>query len=180
VQLLFLAVGLVMTGHAILTPMLMVIIMLTGDLLGMSLTTDNVRPSPTPNAWRIGALTIAGVFMGICELMFCTIVLAIAKFRLGFAIGALQTLAFVLIVFANQATMYTNRERERMGSCRPSRWLIGSSVVDLAIASTLATRGIAMAPLPIFAVGGVLVAAAVFAFIADVAKVPVFKRLGIA
>jgi H+-transporting ATPase len=54
VQVLFLAVGLVMTGHAILTPMLMVIIMLTGDLLGMSLTTDNVRPSPMPNAWRIG------------------------------------------------------------------------------------------------------------------------------
>ena len=46
VQVLFLAVGLVMTGQAILTPMLMVIIMLTGDLLGMSLTTDNVRPSP--------------------------------------------------------------------------------------------------------------------------------------
>jgi H+-transporting ATPase len=37
VQVLFLAVGSIMTGHAILTPMLMVIIMLTGDLLGMSL-----------------------------------------------------------------------------------------------------------------------------------------------
>ncbi len=56
-QILFLAVCLVMTGHAILTPMLMVIIMLTGDLLGMSLATDNVRPSPAPNAWRIGGLT---------------------------------------------------------------------------------------------------------------------------
>ena len=67
VQVLFLAVGLVMTGHAILTPMLMVIIMITGDFLGMSLTTDNVRPSPLPNAWRIGRLTIAGVFMGVCR-----------------------------------------------------------------------------------------------------------------
>jgi hypothetical protein len=37
-----------------------------------------------------------------------------------------------------------------------------------------------MAPLPIFAVGGILVAAAVFAFILDFAKVPVFKRLRIA
>ncbi len=45
VQVLFLAVGLVMTGHAILTPMLMVLIMVTGDFLGMSLTTDNVSPS---------------------------------------------------------------------------------------------------------------------------------------
>ena len=179
VQVLFLAVGLVMTGHAILTPMLMVIIMLTGDLLGMSLTTDNVRPSPTPNAWRIGELTIAGVFIGIAELIFCTAVLVVGKFYLGFGIEALRTLAFVLIVFGNQATTYTNRERRHLGSARPSRWLIGSSVVDVAIASTLATCGIAMTPLPIFVVGGTLLAAVVFAFILDFAKVPVFKRLRI-
>ncbi|HLM97718.1 MAG TPA: HAD-IC family P-type ATPase [Bryobacteraceae bacterium] len=179
VQVLFLAVGLVITGHAILTPILMVIIMLTGDLLGMSLTTDNVRPSPMPNVWRIGKLTIAGVFMGISELVFCTAVLAVAKFRLGLGIEMLRTLAFVAIVFGNQATTYTNRERQHMGSSRPSRWLVGSSVVDLLIASTLAICGIAMNPLPIFVVGGILVAAAVFAFIVDVAKVPVFKRLRI-
>jgi H+-transporting ATPase len=158
----------------------MVIIMLTGDLLGMSLTTDNVRPSPKPNAWRIGELTIAGVFMGISELVFCTAVLAIAKFRLGFGIETLQTLAFVAIVFGNQATTYTNRERQRLGSARPSRWLIGSSIVDVLIASTLAICGIAMTPLPIAVVGGILVAAAVFAFVLDVAKIPVFKRLRIA
>ena len=179
VQVLFLAVGLVMTGHAILTPMLMVIIMVTGDILGMSLTTDNVRPSPLPNAWRIGKLTIAGIFMGVSELLFCTAGLAIAKFRLGFGIETLRTLAFVLIVFGNQATTYTNRERQRMGSCGPSRWLVGSSVVDVLIASTLAARGIAMASLPIVVVGGILVAAAVFAFILDFAKVPVFNRLRI-
>ena len=65
VQVLFLAIGLIMTGQAILTPLLMVLIMITGDFLGMSLTTDNVRPSPMPNAWRIGNLTVAGVIMGI-------------------------------------------------------------------------------------------------------------------
>jgi H+-transporting ATPase len=179
VQVLFLAVGLVLTGHAILTPMLMVIIMLTGDLLGMSLTTDNVRPSPTPNAWRIGKLTMAGVFMGVGELVFCTAVLAIAKYRMDFGTEALRTVAFVAIVFGNQATTYTNRERQRMGSSPPSRWLVGSSVVDLLIASTLAVCGIAMTALPVLVVGGTLVAAAVFAFILDFAKVPVFHRLGI-
>ena len=65
VQVFFLAVGLIITGHAILTPMLMVIIMITGDFLGMSLTTDNVRPSPMPSVWRVGNLTLAGVFMGL-------------------------------------------------------------------------------------------------------------------
>ena len=180
VQVLFLAVGLLVTGQAILTPMLMVIVMLTGDLLGMSLTTDNVRPSPTPNAWRIGELTIAGVLMGISELVFCTAILAVGKFHLGLGIESLRTLAFVAIVFGNQATTYTNRERRRLGSARPSYWLIGSSVLDLLIASTLATCGIAMTALPIFIVGGILASAVVFGFIADVAKVPVFNRLEIA
>ena len=57
VQVLFLAAGLIMTGHAILTPMLMVIVMITGDFLGMSLTTDNVS-SPTPCEWRVGSLRL--------------------------------------------------------------------------------------------------------------------------
>jgi H+-transporting ATPase len=179
VQVLFLAVGLIMTGHAILTPMLMVIIMLTGDLLGMSLTTDNVRPSPTPNAWRIGQLTIAGVFMGVSALVFCTAALALAKFRLGFGIEALQTLAFVAVVFGNQATTYANRERRHIWSSAPSGWLVASSVVDLLIASTLAICGIAMTALPLSSIAATFAAAAVFAFLVDFAKVPVFKRLAI-
>ena len=180
VQVLFLAVGLIITGHAVLTPMLMVLIMITGDFLGMALTTDNVRPSPMPNAWRVGNLTIAGAFMGISELVFCTAVLAIGKFRLGLGMETLRTLAFLLIVFGNQATMYVNRSRQSLWSTRPSSWLVLSSVVDLLIASTLANRGIAMAPLPLLVMVGTLLGAAGFALMVDIVKVPVFKRLRIA
>jgi H+-transporting ATPase len=160
--------------------MLMVIIMITGDFLGMSLTTDNVRPSPKPNAWRVGNLTIAGVFMGSSELVFCTAVLAIGNFRMGLGIETLRTLAFVAIVFGNQATTYTNRTRQNLWSTRPSTWLVFSSVIDLLIASVMASCGIAMMPLPLLAVLGTLAGAAVFALIVDIVKVPVFNRLKIA
>jgi H+-transporting ATPase len=179
VQVLFLAVGLIMTGHAILTPMLMVIIMITGDFLGMSLTTDNVRPSALPNVWRIGKLTVAGVFMGLAELVFCTTVLAVGKFGMEFEIGALRTLAFVVIVFGNQATTYANRERRRLWSSRPSFWLVVSSVADISIASALAIGGIVMTPLPVFVVAGTLFATLIFAFVVDAAKGPVYGRLQI-
>ena len=179
VQVLFLAIGLIMTGHAILTPLLMVLIMITGDFLGMSLTTDNVRPSPMPNAWRIGNLTVAGVIMGVGELAFCTGVLAFGAYRMGFDIGALRTLAFIVIVFGNQATMYTNRERRHLWSSRPSVWVIVSSISDLLIASTLAVDGIAMTALPAWTVVGTLGAAAVFAILLDLVKVPAFRRLSI-
>ena len=180
VQVLFLAIGLIMTGQAILTPLLMVLIMITGDFLGMALTTDNVRPSPAPNTWRIGNLTVAGVTMGLGELVFCTSVLAFGAYRMGFEIGALRTLAFVVIVFGNQATTYTNRERRHLWSSRPSLWLVVSSIADLLIASTLAIGGIAMTPLPAWIVAGTLAAAAAFAVILDFVKVPIFRRLGIA
>jgi len=179
VQALFLAIGLVMTGHAILTPLLMVVIMITGDFLGMSLTTDNVQPSPAPNAWRIGNLTIAGVVMGLGELVFCVAIFAFGAYWLGLAIGALQTLAFVVIVFGNQATTYANRERRHLWSSRPSIWLLVSSVADLLIASTLAVGGIAVTPLPLWVVACTLAAAVVFATLLDLVKVPVFRHLGI-
>jgi H+-transporting ATPase len=179
VQVLFLAVGLIMTGHAILTPLLMVVIMITGDFLGMSLTTDNVRPSPMPNAWQIGNLTVAGVIMGVGELVFCTSVLVFGAYRIGFDIESLRTLAFVAIVFGNQATTYTNRERRHLWNSRPSRSVVASSVADVLITSILAVGGIAMTPLPAAVVAATLVAAAAFALALDVVKVPVFARLGI-
>jgi hypothetical protein len=180
VTVVFLIVGLIITGHAILTPLLMVVVMVTGDFLSMSLTTDNVRPSPTPNVWRIGTLTMAGVTMGVCLLIFCTGVLAVGKFELNLGSAALQTLAFLVLVFGSQATIYAIRERRHLWGSRPSLLLAVSSVADIAIASTLAVGGIAMTPLPALFVAGTLAAAAVFALILDLVKVPVFARLGIA
>jgi H+-transporting ATPase len=179
VTVLFLILGLVMTGQAILTPLLMVIVMITGDFLSMSLTTDNVRPSAKPNAWRIGSLTMAGVIMGFGLLAFCTGVLAVGKFAMHLGTEALRTLAFAALVFGSQATIYAIRERRRLWSSRPSLWLAVSSVADIVIASTLAVGGIAMTPLPALVVAGTLAAAAAFAFVLDMVKVPVFTRLRI-
>jgi len=180
VTVLFLIAGLIMTGRAILTPLLMVIVMITGDFLSMSLTTDKVRPSAAPNAWRIGRLTIAGVVMGICLLIFCAGVLAVGKFGMNLGTGALRTLAFTVLVFGSQATLYAVRQRRHLWGIRPSLWLAVSSVADIAIAATLAVGGIAMTPLPMAVVAGTLAGAAVFAFVLDLVKVPVFARLGIA
>jgi H+-transporting ATPase len=99
---------------------------------------------------------------------------------MGFDIKSLQTLAFVAIVFGNQATTYTNRGRPRLWSTRPSVWLIGSSVADILIASTLAIAGIAMAPLPVAVVAGTLATAIVFTVLLELVKVPVFRRCKIA
>ena len=178
-QVLLLAAGLVMTGHAVLTPLLMVIVMITGDFLAMSLTTDRVRPSETPNAWEIGKITSAGVIMGGFFLAYCLAVLAVGKFGLGLGIEALRTLSVVAIVYGSQATIYALRGRRALWGLRPTNWLILSSVADLLIITFLALVGIAMAPLPIYVVGCEFVGALAFGIILDGAKIPIFARLGI-
>jgi H+-transporting ATPase len=179
-NVLFLAIGLIVTGHAILTPMLMVIIMLTGDFLGMSVTTDNVRQSARPNQWRIGKLTIAGAILGACFLGFCTGALLLGKFRLGLDLPALQTFTMVILVFGGEAVLYSLRERRHLWSSRPGNWVIVATGADMVIISTLAVRGIAMQSLPIGIVGGTLAGAILFAFLLDLIKVPVFRRTQIA
>jgi H+-transporting ATPase len=176
-QVLFLTIGLAITDHAILTPMLVVLSMITGDFLAMSATTDNVEPSPLPNAWRIGSLTIAGVILGFCDLVFCVGVLAAGKYWLGLSIEALQTLTLVTLVFSGQAIFYVVRERRRMWWSRPSRIVVLSSIADMLIIPTMAVAGLLMAPLPGSVVAAIFVAAIALAFALDVAKVAIFSRL---
>jgi len=177
VQVLLLAIGLIMTGHAVLTPMLMVIVMITGDFLAMSLTTDRVRPSEKPNGWQIGRITTAGMILGGCFLGFCTAILAVGKFEMRFGMEELRTLSVVAIVYASQATLYAIRGRHHLWGLRPTIWLVLSSVADLLIISTLAIRGIAMAPLPLSVVAAEFAAAVIFGLILDGVKIPVFARL---
>jgi H+-transporting ATPase len=173
---LLLVVGLLMTGHPVLTPMLMILLMVAGDFPAMSLTTDNVTPSAQPNVWHIRNLTIAGAGIGACLLAFCSAALAFGAFRLRLPAGALQTLAFAAVAFGSQATLFAIRERHHLFD-RPSRWLVVASAGTVAVSALLAALGILMVPLPWGLVGELLVAAALFGLALDAIKLPLFRRL---
>ncbi|MHB1142362.1 MAG: plasma-membrane proton-efflux P-type ATPase [Sulfuricaulis sp.] len=170
---LFLTIGLALTGHAVLTPVLMVLMLMTNDFLAMSLTTDRASPALSPSRWRMRRITAAGIVMGACKLGFSIAVLAFGKHWFGLGEGELQTLAFVTLVFGAQALLYVLRERRRLWSSQPGHWVLASSAVDIAIVSTLALSGILMEPLPWRVLAAVIGAAAGFALILDQVKLPV-------
>ena len=176
-QVMLLSLGLILTGQAILTPLLMVLVMVIGDFLAMSSSTDNVRPSPVPSVWSIGKLSIAGVAMGLVDLLFCGSCLVVGKYVLHLDIASLRTLTVVSLVFSGQALFYVAREREHMWSSRPGRWLLVGSVVDLGLVSAAALNGILMTALPAEILAEMFGATIVFAFVLDTVKVLVFRRL---
>ncbi|HTX04599.1 MAG TPA: HAD-IC family P-type ATPase [Steroidobacteraceae bacterium] len=178
-QMLLLVTGLVMTGHAILTPRLMAILMITGDFLAMSATTDNVRPSGRPNAWHVNNVTLLGVVLALCNVTFCTAMVAVGYFRLGLARPQLRTLAAVTLVFVGQATFYVVRDRRRLWSSRPSGWIVASSVADIAIIAVLATQGWLMAAVPATLVGLVLGASLVLTWLLDAVKAVLSRSLAV-
>jgi len=106
-------------------------------------------------------------------------VLAVGKFELRLGMDALRTLSGVSIVYGSQATIYAIRERGHLWGLRPTIWLVSSSAADLLIISTLALRGIAMAPLPLAILAAELGAAVVFGLVLDAVKIPIFARLHI-
>jgi H+-transporting ATPase len=179
--MLFLTVGLAITGHAILTPMLMVILMISGDFLAMSATTDHVSPSPQPNKWNIGRITLGAVLLAVCNVGFCSAVLAVAVYRLGLVDHhGLRTLAALTLVFSSQAVFYVVRERRHLWSSRPSRWIVLSSALDVAIIATLAGVGILMHAVPWTVIGALLVATVLFTLVLDAVKAVCFARLRLA
>ena len=174
-QVLFLAAGLLITGQAILTPMLMVLMMVIGDVLAMSSSTDNVRPSPHPSVWQMGRLTKAGVVMGLADLLFCVTALSIGKFVLDLDTLTLRTMTVCILVLSGQAVLYVSRERLHLWNSWPSRWMMLSSLADLAIIATLSLNGILMSPLPPAILAGLLAAAIMFAFVLDAVKLTMFR-----
>ena len=170
---LFLAIGLVLTGHAVMTPVMMVLMLVTNDVLAMSLTADRASPSPSPSKWRMRRVTGAAIVLGACKLAFSTAMLWVGKYKLGLGPGELQTFAFVTVLFGSQGLIYVLRERRHLWSSLPSKWVFASSATDIGIVASLALSGTLMAPLPWRHLLAILGAVAVFTMILDQIKRPV-------
>ncbi len=173
---LFLTLGLVLTGAFIATPRLIVLLLVANDFVTMSIATDRVSFARAPDRWQVPQLVTSAVALALPLL-----VVSFASFWIGRSVGALdlaglQTLVFVTLVFGGQATVYLVRERRHFWRSRPSWWMIGSSLGDLAIVSALATRGWLMAPIPAWLVATVLGLSLAYLIGADLVKIRVFAR----
>ena len=174
---LFLAIGLALTRHAVMTPALMALMFVTNDLAAMSLTTDRASASAAPCRWRMNKIAATGVALGACKLGFSTATLALGYYWLQLAPAELQTLAFVTLVFGAQAVLYVVRERGPMWASKPSSWVLAASGSDVAIASVLACCGVLMEPLPWRVVLGLLAATSCFALLLDRIKLRIMSTL---
>ena len=179
VTLLVLGAGLIVTGHAVLTPFLQALAMLTNDFVTMSRAADRARPSPYPNAWRVRNLTLAAIPLGGFRLLYLVTILSLSWYTLHLSPAQMQTLTFVMLGFAGQGNVYVLRERGRLWSSRPAPIMVLASACDVVLMAGLAGGGVLMAPLPLSIIAMLFATTVVFTLAMDSIKLAVFARLRI-
>ncbi len=166
----FLSLGVILTGDLIVTPLLVVLLLFTNDFVTMSIATDNVGYSSRPDRWHIGALVMCGIALGAMMLVLTFSVFYAGRLGLGLRLPALQTLVFLTLVFTGQGNVYLVRERGHFWRSAPSRWMVLASIADLVVVSVLASQGILMAPLAPALIAALMAACAVWLVVVDFAK----------
>lgn len=177
VTLLVFGFGLIVTGHAVLTPFLQALAMLTHDFVTMARTADRARPSPYPNAWRVRNLMLAALPLGSFRLVYLLAILSFCWFGLRLSPEQMQTLTFIMLGFAGQGNLYVLREHGRLWRSRPAPIMVAASLCDLAVMACFAAFGIFMTPLPLWIIGTLLAATLGFTLAMDSIKLAVFARV---
>jgi H+-transporting ATPase len=179
VTLIVLGAGLIITGHAVLTPLLQALSMLTNDFVTMARAADRARPSPYPNAWRVRNLTLAAVPLGSFRLLYLVSVLGVGWYGLRLSPGEMQTLTYAMLVFAGQGNIYVLREHGPLWSSRPAPIMLLASLCDVLLVASLAAGGVLMSPLPITVIALLAATTIVFTLAMDSIKLAVYARLRI-
>ena len=172
----FLSVGVILTGAFVITPLLIVLLLFTNDFVTMSIATDRVSYSRTPDHWDVKSLMLTGGALAALVLLLSFAVFFVGRDQLGLPLPQLQTLVFVMLVATGQGNVYLVRERGRLWRSRPSTWLIVSSIADLVIVVFMATTGVLMTPVAPALIATLLAAVAGYLLILDQFKILIFRR----
>ncbi len=168
---IFLVGAFLVTRQFVITPHLIVLLLFANDFVTMSLTTDRVTPSSTPERWRVRALFITGAALGLALTLEGALVLWLSMGGpLHLSSAQTPTAVFLMLVFSGQATIYVARERHAFWRSMPGRLVLTASAADVSVVSLAALTGVLMAPISLGVVSLILAIAVVFMFLIDTLK----------
>ena len=177
-------VGLLVLGffwlhHAVLSILGMVLLVFANDFVTMSLATDNVETTSSPNVWNVKNITLASLIIGALLVVEGAIVVLIGTSFYHMDLGTLQTFVMLMLVFTSQFRVLIVRERRHFWSSRPGRELIISSVATLFGFALLGVYGVVLPSVTLAQVLLVLAFSALFTLGVDFPKHYAFRKFGL-
>jgi len=137
----FVAIAFVVTGRFVVSAFAMLLLVFMTDFAKISLATDRVRPSQTPETWNIGGFITVSVVLGVAMVAETLLLLRIGWVHFGLAANndALYTFSFLMLLYFAVFSVMSARERRWFWATRPSTTFLSALAAD-AITGTVLTR----------------------------------------
>ena len=173
------------TGDFVVSASAMVLLLLMTDFVKISLSTDHVRWSRSPDTWNIMSFVKISIVLGILIVLESLALLGMGLeiWHLSPSDPAVQTYSFEILLFSAVTSLFVIRERQHFWSSSPSRTLLGVILLDVLAGTIISSVGISgvLQPLPLAMTFLVVGYNLVFSlFLNDFIKTQLIKKQGLA
>jgi H+-transporting ATPase len=174
-----LTLGFFWTHEIVLSLLGMALLVFANDFVTMSLATDHVKYTPSPNQWNVRNITLASLFPGMLLVLEDLLMILIGLHYFHLEWEKLRTLVMLNLVFNSQFRVLIVRERRHFWSSFPSRELLILCSATLIAFALLGIYGIFVSSVSLYQVSAVLGFSALFALGIDFPKYYLFRKFGL-
>jgi P-type E1-E2 ATPase len=147
----FVAIAFVVTGKFVVSAFAMLLLVFMTDFAKISLATDHVRPSKTPETWNIGGFIVVSVVLGVAMVAETLLLLWFGWSHFGLATNdnALYTFSFLTLLYFAVFSIVSARERRWFWATLPSKTFMAAVAADALTGTALTFVGLpGLMPLP--------------------------------
>ena len=157
----------------------MSLLVFANDFVTMSLATDRVASTPSPNAWNVRNITLASLVPGSLLVLEGMLVIMLGRDVFHLAWEQLRTLVMLNLIFNSQFRVLIVRERRHFWSSMPGRELLVLSLATIIGFALLGVYGIFVPSLALHQVLAVLAISVFFTLAIDFPKYYVFRKFAL-
>ncbi len=180
IQVVFLlTIGFFLLHAMILSLLGMALLVFANDFVTMSLATDHVRYTASPNDWNVRNITLASLIVGVLAVGEGVIVVLAGMHLFHLSFPQLQTIVMLMFVFTSQFNVLIVRERRFFWSSFPGKALIASTAGATLGFVLIGIFGLIIPPIRPDLVLELLAFSAAFTLALDVPKYYAFKAFGL-
>lgn len=132
------------TGDFVISAFAMVLLLLMTDFMKISLSTDHVRWSASPDTWNIKAYVRIAATLGSLMALesFAALALGQVLWHLRTSDPVVRTFSFEILLFSAVTSLFVIRERRHFWSSRPSWLLMTIMALDMIAGGLISTFGL--------------------------------------
>jgi len=174
-----LVLGFFWLHQVVLSVLGMVLLVFANDFVTMSLATDNVKTTESPNIWNVKNVTSASLIIGAFLIVEGGVAMLLGTNYYRMPLPALQTFVLLTLVFTSLFRVLIVRERDHFWTSRPGRELSIASAAAVVSFVLIGIFGIIITAITLPEVLAALGLSAAFTLCADAPKFYAFRKFGL-